>query len=243
MATISELSGGRAFITLVAGGTMVLSPMGIERDAPLAVMGDTIEILQALWSGESVTWAGKRTRLDEAQLSHGSQTIPIWVAARGEHMLELAGRKADGLVLMAKADLADAIDLAGRSGRTLTHMYLDRLAFTPEMIEEARGLYGYAILDSPPRVLANLGIDDATIQQMRDAFARGGPDAIAPLVTDAMVGAYQIAGTAEECRWQLGELIARHRLDGFFLNVIAPGIEANRRLLGVVADIVRGSRP
>jgi len=240
VATVNELSNGRAFITLVAGGTMVLHPMGIEREAPLAVIDDTIEVLRALWSGEPVEWEGRRTRLNGAQLSHGPQSIPIWVAARGERILALAGRKADGLVLMAKADLADAIAAAGQTDRDLTLMYLDRLAFTPEMVEEARGHYGYAILDSPPRVVRNLGIDDATMQQMRDAFASGGPDAMAPLVTAEMVGAYQIAGTPDECRSQLQEMIVQHRLDGFFVNIITPGLDANRGLLADVAEIVRG---
>jgi len=240
LATVNELSNGRAFVTLVAGGTMVLHPMGIERKAPLAVVDDTIEVLRALWSGEPVEFQGRRTRLDGAQLSHGPQSIPIWVAARGERILDLAGRKADGLVLMAKADLADAIVAAGQTDRDLTLMYLDRLAFTPEMVEEARAHYGYAILDSPPRVVRNLGIDDLTMQQMREAFASGGPEAMAPLVTAEMVGAYQIAGTPAECRSQLHEMIVEHRLDGFFVNVITPGLEANRALLSDVAEIVRG---
>ncbi len=240
MATVNELSKGRAFITLVAGGTMVLHPMGIERKAPLAVVDDTIEVLRALWSGESVEWEGRRTRLAGAQLSHGAQSIPIWVAARGERILDLAGRKADGLVLMAKADLADAIAAAGQNDRDLTLMYLDRLAFTPEMVEEARAHYAYAILDSPPRVLRNLGIDDATMQRMRDAFESGGAEAMAPLVTAEMVGAYQIAGTPGECRSQLEEMIVQHRLDGFFVNVITPGLDANRALLADIAEIVRG---
>ncbi len=241
VATVNELSEGRAFITLVAGGTMVLHPMGIEREAPLAVVDDTIEVLRALWSGEAVEWEGRRTRLEGAQLSHGAQSIPIWVAARGERILELAGRKADGLVLMAKADLADAITAAGRDHSDLTLMYLDRLAFTPEMVEEARAHYAYAILDSPPRVLRNLGINDATMQQMREAFDSGGAGAMAPLVTAEMVGAYQIAGTRGECRSQLKEMIAQHRLDGFFVNVITPGLKANRALLADIAEIVGGT--
>ena len=243
VATVNELSGGRAFVTLVAGGTMVLGPMGIDRVAPLAVVDDTIEILRSLWRGEPVAWEGRRFRLDGAQLSHGPQSIPIWVAARGERILELAGRTADGLVLMAKADLGDAIAVAGRAGRGFTRIYLDRLAFTPEMIEEARGLYGYALLDSPPRVLRNLGIDAATIERMRAAVEQGGVEAMAPLVTDEMVAAYQIAGSREQCRSQLEEMIGRHALDGFFINIIAPGLEANRRLLSDVAKIVRGVDP
>jgi len=54
LATVNELSGGRAFVTLVAGGSMVLDPMGIERASPLAVIDDTIEVLRALWTGEPI---------------------------------------------------------------------------------------------------------------------------------------------------------------------------------------------
>ncbi len=241
LASVNELSGGRAFVTLVAGGTMVLDPMGIERTSPLAVIDDTIEVLRALWTGESIEWQGRRERLRGAQLSHGPQSIPIWVAARGERILTLAGQKADAVVLMAKADLADAIEVVANAGRELGLMYLDRLAFTPEMIDEARGHYAYAILDSPPRMLRNLGIDDATIERLRDAFAAGGPEAIAPFVTDEMVAAYQIAGTQAECRSQLADMIVRHRLDGFLINIIGPGLDDNRALLSEVAQIVRGS--
>jgi len=238
LATVNERSGGRAFVTLVAGGTMVLHPMGIERTAPVATTEDAIDVLRALWGGESVEHDGRRVRLRGARLTHGAQSIPIWVAARGERMLELAGRKADGLVLMAKADLGDAIAVAESGGRDLDLFYLDRLAFTEQMVEEARGLYAYAILDSPPRVLANLGIDETTMQRMREAFDREGAAGIAPLVTDEMVAAYQIAGTPTECRSQLEELIGAHHLDGFFVNIIAPGLDANRAILAEVAAIV-----
>jgi len=162
------------------------------------------------------------------------------VAARGERILALAGQKADAVVLMVKSDLADAIEVVSHAGRDLGLMYLDRLAFTPEMIEEARGHYGYVILDSPPRMLRNLGIDDATIERLRDAFATGGAEAIAPFVTDDMVAAYQIAGTHAECRSQLEDMIVRHRLNGFFVNIIGSGLDANRALLAEVAEIVRG---
>ncbi len=242
VATVNELSGGRAFVTLVAGGTMVLHPMGIQRSAPLSVIDDTIEILRALWTGDAVEWEGRRVGVHDAQLIHGPQSIPIWVAARGPRILELAGEKADGVVLMAKSDLRESIEIASRAGKDLDLIYLDRLAFSPEMIEEARGLYGYAILDSPPRLLRNLGIDDDTMRELYAAFDRGGVAAISALVTDEMVAAYQIAGTKTECREQLKEMIVRHRLNGFFINIIGPGIDENRTLLADVAEIARGSQ-
>ena len=245
IATVDEMSGGRAFVTLVAGGTMVLHPMGLERSAPLATMADTIEALRLLWRGEPVTWQGRRLSLEGAQLTTGTHSIPIWVAARGERMLAVAGTHADGLVLMVKSDLGDAFDLAEQARAStgappLTRVYLDRLAYRPEMIEEAKHLYGYAIMDSPPRVLKNLGLNEAEIAGLKQAFAEGGPEAVGQLVTDDLVASYQIAGTPSECRSQLEHLIGAHRLDAFFVNIISPGLAANRELLTEVVNIASG---
>ena len=250
VATIDEMSGGRAFVTLVAGGTMVLHPMGLERSAPLALMADTIDALRLLWRGEPVTWQGRRLSLEGAELATGTHSIPIWVAARGERMLALAGARADGLVLMVKSDLGDAFGIAdrarqaaraapgaGNAGSPLTRVYLDRLAYKPEMIEEAKHLYGYAIMDSPPRILKNLGLTEDGIAGLKQAFERGGPEAVGRLVTDELVASYQIAGTPAECRSQLQHLIGAHRLDAFFVNIISPGPDANRDLLTEVKAI------
>ncbi|MCY3642510.1 MAG: LLM class flavin-dependent oxidoreductase [Acidimicrobiaceae bacterium] len=244
IATIDEMSGGRAFVTLVAGGTMVLHPMGLERSAPLATMADTIEALRRLWRGEPVTWQGRRLSLEGAELATGTHSIPIWVAARGERMLALAGTHADGLVLMVKSDLGDAFGIAEKAraaaGTPLTRVYLDRLAYKPEMIEEAKHLYGYAIMDSPPRILRNLGLNDDEIAGLKDAFAQGGPEAVGRLVSDELVASYQIAGTPAECRHQLEHLIGAHHLDAFFVNIISSGPAANRELLTEVVAIATG---
>ena len=253
IATIDEMSGGRAFVTLVAGGTMVLHPMGIQRSAPLATMADTIDALRLLWRGEPVTWQGRRLSLEGAQLTTGTHSIPVWVAARGEKMLALAGTHADGLVLMVKSDLGDAFGIAERArqaaraepgaenGRSsLTRVYLDRLAYKPEMIEEAKHLYGYAIMDSPTRILRNLGLSDDEIAGLKHAFELGGPEAVGQLVTDELVAEYQIAGTPAECHSQLQHLIGVHRLDAFFVNIISPGLAANHQLLSEVVSIASG---
>ena len=254
IATIDEMSGGRAFVTLVAGGTMVLHPMGLERSTPLALMADTITALRLLWRGEPVTWQGRRLSLSAAQLTTGTHSIPVLVAARGSRMLELAGTHADGLVLMVKSDLGDAFGIAEKAreatqqgagaehgGHPLMRVYLDRLAYKPEMIEEAKHLYGYAIMDSPPRILRNLGLNDDEIAGLKQAFERGGPEAVGRLVTDDLVSSYQIAGTPQECRSQLQHLIGAHNLDAFFVNIISPGPAANRELLIEVKSIATNS--
>ncbi|MFV2039342.1 MAG: LLM class flavin-dependent oxidoreductase, partial [Acidimicrobiales bacterium] len=210
VATLNELSGGRALVTLVAGGTMVLQPLGLERTRPVAVMEDTIHILRTLWSGERSSFDGEEFQLRDAQLSSGPHRIPIWVAARGDQLLRLAGGKADGVVLMAKADLGPALERVGDNRRHITLAYLDRPAYTPEMVAEAKEHYGYAIMDSPRRLLANLGVADDTIERMQLAMASGGPQAVAPLVSDEMVANFMIAGTREHCRKAPPALLKLH---------------------------------
>jgi len=245
IATLDDLSGGRALATLVAGGSMVLNPMGIPREAPLTVMRETIAILRALWSGEEVVWQGKRYALQRARLhSQRRYEIPLWLAVRGEKMLQLAGQEADGVVLVAKSDIGPALALveqasAGRS-RPCQRIYMDRIAYTPELLAEASALYAYVLMDSPQRMLDGLGISAAEIEQIRQAMAAGGLKAAMPFVRPEMIQRYQLAGTLDECRQELRRLFATYALDAFVMNVTTPGIDANRRLLTDIRSIVRG---
>lgn len=238
LATVNDLSAGRAFVILVAGGTMVLNPMGIDRKAPLSVMRDAIEMLRLLWSGEPVSWQGKSHKLVGAQLSSGPQEIDIWVAARGDRMLALAGECGDGVVVMAKTDLAAALEKASAGGSGM-RMYQDRLAYTPEMIAEAKELYAYALMDAPQRMLDNLGISNEVVDQVKLAMAQGGPPAVAALVTNEMVAAFQIVGDRDQCRSDLHGLVIKHDIDVFMINVTTTGLEANRRLLEDVASFTK----
>ncbi len=245
MATVDDISGGRAFLTLVAGGTMVLEPLGLSRDKPLSVVCESVELMRRLWSGDEVDWNGKRFALNKAQLAAGrGRQIPIWVAARGPLLLELAGEITDGVVLMGKGDLGDALELVdrGKQARTeeFTRVYLDRLAYTPEMLAEAKTLYSYALMDSPDRMLRNIGLDHSQIDRLAAAIRDGGPSAVNELVTDEMVEGYQVVGTREECRDTLAGLVETHGLDVFMINIISPGLEANRGLLEDVLAMASG---
>lgn len=245
IATLDALSGGRALATLVAGGSMVLNPMGIPREAPLTVMREMVAILRALWRGEEVSWQGKRYALQRARLhSQRRHDIPLWLAVRGEKMLELAGQEGDGVVLVAKSDIGPALEIvdqaaAGRS-TPCQRIYMDRIAYTPQLLEEASALYAYVLMDSPQRMLDGLGISADEIAQIRSAMATGGPKAAMPFVRPEMIQRYQLAGTPEECRQALQRLFAAHALDAFVMNVTTPGLEANRQLLQDIRSIVRG---
>jgi 5,10-methylenetetrahydromethanopterin reductase len=244
LATLDDLSGGRALAVLVAGGSMVLNPMGIVREAPLTVMRESIAIMRQLWCGEEVTWQGQRYSLHHAQLhSRRAYSIPIWLAVRGDKMLELAGEQADGVVLVAKSDVGPALQIVARgerrANRRCLRVYMDRIAYTPKLLEQASALYAYVLMDSPPRILEGLGIAADEIESIRAAMRSGGPAAAAPLVRPEMIQRYQIAGTPEECRGVLQAITAEHRLDALIMNITSPGLAANRRLLAEIAALAR----
>lgn len=245
LATLNVISNGRAFVNLVAGGTMVLNPMGIPRETPVTVAHETIRIMRKLWSGENITWKGERYSLENAQTNLGLQDIPIWVGARGEKMLDLTGRLADGAIMMVKADLENAFGIVDRSAaaanRQVKHIYLDRIAYTDDLMKEAALLYSFVILDSPPRIQKMLGLTNEDLENIRIALDRGGGEEAARFITTDMIRRYQIAGTLEECKTAIREVVSNYNLDIFMLNIPSGGLKENTRLMkdfcSIMADL------
>jgi 5,10-methylenetetrahydromethanopterin reductase len=246
IATIDELSYGRAFVMLLAGGSMVLSPMGIPRNRPYRVVADTVEVLRALWSGETVDWAGELHSLRGAQLGSGRRDIPIWITSRGPLLLGLAGRRADGVLLTVKPDLDAALSIVGEAAAGDRHperIYLGRIAYTPEMVDEQRRTIGYVLMDSPERVLRSLGFDDAARQAVGQAAIDHDPEALIDLITDDLLHDYQINGTPEECSAGVAALVEEHGLDTVLVDVLSHDLDENLELLHATYKILSDSQP
>ncbi|MFV2039225.1 MAG: LLM class flavin-dependent oxidoreductase [Acidimicrobiales bacterium] len=244
LATVNELSGGRAMVTVLAGGSMVLAPMGIERARPFRVVSDTVEILRRLWSGQPVTWAGTKYGLDAAQLAMGAQDIPIWLAGRGPLILGLAGRSADGALLTVKPDLAAALGIvdesAATSQRRPKRIYLGRICYTPEMLQDQRVTLSFVLMDSPRRVLQSLGLDEPAVDTVQRASRENRPDLVAPLVTDDLLRRYQVAGSPAECTDEVRRLVGTHALDAILVDVLSTDHAENLALMRDTLPIISG---
>lgn len=242
IASINDLSDGRAFVTLVAGGSMVLDPMGITRDRPYRVLRDTVEVMKALWSGDKVTWQGDTHRLSGAQLSSGPHSIPIWISSRGPLLLKLAGREADGILLTVKPDLEASFEIASsapRSGVPAERIYLGRICYTPKMFDEQRATMPYILKDSPERVLRSLGFDDE--QRERIATTENAPD-LDDLMTDSLLAQYQIHGDSKACAQQAEALVSEHNLDTMMVDVLSQDLDENIELLQRTYNIITDGR-
>ncbi|WGX97515.1 LLM class flavin-dependent oxidoreductase [Nocardioides sp. L-11A] len=125
-ATIDEISDGRFSLGIGAGDRPLLA-LG-SKPATLARLESSIGAIRQLWTGEHVTLEGAGFSLDDAHMRVAAdREIPIYISCSGPKTLELAGRVADGVILLAglhpeglqwALDHIDrGVDAAGRSER------------------------------------------------------------------------------------------------------------------------------
>ncbi len=237
-ATLNQISGGRAFLVLVAGGSIVMDTFKIQREKPLSVVKESIEICRELWSGNAINYQGNIFALKNAHMDLPSQNIPIWIAARGTKMLQMAGQNADGVLLMMRSDIGPAVDLISQYDRNPIRIYMDRIAYTDSMIEDATRLFPFVLKDTPERQLSGF-LSENEIKQMKQALESGGTDAVAKLITQDMIKRYKVAGTPLECHQIINQLRDDHNLDMFVLNITSSGLGKNLQMLKDIASIVK----
>lgn len=119
-ATIDLLSGGRFELGLGAGGFWdAIEAYGGPRRTPgesLAALGEAIEVIRKVWSGErNLRFEGRNYHLRGAHSGPVPEhPIGIWLGVYGPRALRLAGRVADGWVPSFRGDLKQIADMAAR---------------------------------------------------------------------------------------------------------------------------------
>lgn len=98
VATVDNLSGGRAILGLGAGEAMNLEPFGINWKRPVSKLVEFITLVRKLWTGEVLNYNGKFWRFKNAflQITPLKGKVPIYLGANSQRTLRLAGELADG---------------------------------------------------------------------------------------------------------------------------------------------------
>ena len=68
IATLNEISGGRAILGIAAGDKMTLQRLGIGWDKPLTRVKEAVEFIRELSSGKRVSYSGKTLKVENAGL-------------------------------------------------------------------------------------------------------------------------------------------------------------------------------
>lgn len=182
-------------------------------DQPLGRTAEYVGMLRQALRGERLVHQGQFYTSQQFRLGvEAPGDIPIYLAAVNTKMLRLAGEIADGVLLtwvpldavhQVVAEIRAGAQAAGRNPQDIDiAMYL-RTCVTddrPAALEWLRrDITGYTVADVYSRVFRRFGFQ-AEVDAMQDAWQRGDRALATAQITDHMVDALGVIGTADACR-------------------------------------------
>jgi len=241
--SLDEMSGGRAFLGIGAGGSLTLDPLGLQRPSPLGSVRDVSAACRSLFAGGAVTMAGTGFTLRTARLGFPARAdLEIWLGGRGPRMLALGGEVADGVMLdfihkPALGDYIAKVHSGTPPGAAPARICYSTMVITSdEAMEQTKPHMTYRIVDSPVEVKNALGITEDDVARIRNAMS-GGLHAAAEFVRDEWVLPFVISGTESDCAAELATIVDRHGIHEFLL----PLLDLHRApaLLHTVSDVMK----
>jgi len=232
-AGMAAVSKGRFILGLGVGHRPTVEGRdGVPFKQPMTRLRETIQIVKALLAGEEVNFPGKQFKITGASLGAATpeSKVPIYIAALGPQMLQLAGELADGVLMnwTAVDYLGEAIEhikrgaeKAGRDPRDIDIAGYVRVAVGNEVSASRdslrRQVAQYASNPFYRNFFAETGFDKE-MSAAAAALAEGNLDKAADSITVEMQDQVAVVGTADECRAAL----EKRRDAGLQMPVIAP---------------------
>ncbi|WP_254273253.1 5,10-methylenetetrahydromethanopterin reductase [Haloarcula marina] len=245
VATLSEMSDGRALFGVGPGDKSTIRNLGFDHENALRRVLETFKVAQRLWDGERVDHDGT-FRADDAGLNYDAGEIPVYVGAQGPHMTRMAAKHADGALYngahpkdlaWAREQVDDMADDRVAEGK------FDLAAYASVSVAEdadeartaARPPVAFVTAGSPPPVLDRHGIDRDAASDIGDAISAGEFERAFDLVTAPMLEAFCIAGTPEDVAERVEQL--REYADSVvFASPLGPDVAEAIGLLGAATD-------
>ena len=225
IASVNEISGGRAVLGIGPGDKLTFDALGIESSKPLTAIKETVAAVKELLAGKRMSFDGEILKIKNAKLDFADpkktgvdMNIPVYIGAQGPKMLETAGAVGDGVLINGSHpdDFKAAVPLikkgAESTGRNIKD--IDVAAYTCFSIDEdaekainaAKPVAAFIIAGAPDTVLERHGIPPENKKEIADVIAEGSFKELSALVTDKMIDKFAIAGDFDICLKKAKEL-------------------------------------
>lgn len=223
----------------------LIKPLGMEQSGTVSRMREMALLVRSLLKGENVNFESQYNTLKDVQLKFKpEQSAPIYLAGRGPKTLELGGTVADGVIigdLISDSGLDYAIQRieTGRKKENRSEDAIERVVwvatfvtdgYDPEIVDGLRPWVAHHMAASPSVVQKALGMSDAKIKEIREAYASGGATEAGKHVTDAEVDTLALVGPPDKILASL-ERFEKRRIGQFVFLLYSKSLQENRDTL------------
>lgn len=205
---VQQATDGRFCLGLgVSSPVIVGGWMGQRYEKPLTRMNETLEVVKKALAGEKVTYHGETLSVAGFRLDGAPIEVPIYLAALGPKMLELASREADGVALYLATEEGIRIAAKHAPGKEI----VERIMAVPdEPVDEARNFIRwltapYLGVEGYNNYLAAQGYEDVA-KKLSDAWAAGDRDAARAAIPDELIDKLVLLGPSGACKERIAEL-------------------------------------
>jgi 5,10-methylenetetrahydromethanopterin reductase len=233
-ATVDAVSGGRFVLGMGSSHKVQVEPEhGVPYGKPLTRVRESVAVIRGLLRDGRTSYMGETVRIEGFDLwfTPLRPEVPVYLSAVFPKMTSLCGEIADGIILTrstlttaarVREQLADGAKRAGRdpSEIVVTSLLPTSVGATrKEALDALRpGLAFYAgFFPRYNRMMAEHGFREET-GAIAAAWSRGDREEAERAVSDALVDATSVAGTADECRAR----IAAYRRSGIDVPILSP---------------------
>jgi len=250
IATIDEMSKGRSILALGTGVIPLVQQMGIRVQRPLQMMMESVDVIRRLLAEKETTYRGSVIQVEKVRFGANPyfdligrfrplrRSIPIYLAAMGPKMLQLAGEIGDGVLYSIGSPIpyvkyaSENLKIgAGRANRDASKIDVGcYIACAPSEKNKppgkiVRGFVAYMVSYASEEVLKMSNIDPSEASRIRGVLEKEGMAEASRYASNEMVETFGAFGNPQGIIERIEEYVS----SGVDLPILFP-IPPNFRL-------------